>query len=68
MQRDWMREKEPGSVSAHIKVSGDLRDFMPPAQTDDQKLLMDEIGNGPASQLLLVAILHFASGELDAED
>ena len=43
-------------VSNHIKVSGDLRDFMPPAQTDDQKLLMDEIGNGPASQLLLVAI------------
>ncbi len=43
-------------VSGHIRVSGDLRDFMPPAQTDDQKLLMDEIGNGPASQLLLVAI------------
>ncbi len=43
-------------VSSHIRVSGDLRDFMPPAQTDDQKLLMDEIGNGPASQLLLVAI------------
>jgi predicted exporter len=43
-------------VSAHIKISGDLRSFMPPAQTDDQKLLMDEIGNGPASQLLLVAI------------
>jgi predicted exporter len=43
-------------VSAQIKISGDLRSFMPPAQTDDQKLLMDEIGNGPASQLLLVAI------------
>src|SRR5262249_47981990 len=43
-------------VSTHIKISGDLRSFMPPAQTDDQKLLMDEIGNGPASQLLLVAI------------
>jgi predicted exporter len=43
-------------VSSHIRISGDLRSFMPPAQTDDQKLLMDEIGNGPASQLLLVAI------------
>ncbi len=44
------------AVSHIMQVSGDLRSFMPPAQTDDQQLLMDEIGNGPASQLLLVAI------------
>ncbi len=44
------------AISHTVKISGDLRSFMPPAQTDDQKLLMDEIGNGPASQLLLLAI------------
>ncbi len=43
-------------ISRNVHISGDLRSFMPPAQTDDQKLLMDEIGNGPASQLLLIAI------------
>ena len=43
-------------ISHTVKISGDLRSFMPPAQSDDQKLLMDEIGNGPASQLLLLAI------------
>jgi len=43
-------------ISYTVKISGDLRSFMPPAQSDDQKLLMDEIGNGPASQLLLLAI------------
>jgi predicted exporter len=39
-----------------LVISGDLRDFMPPATTADQKLLLDEIGAGPASRLLLVAI------------
>jgi predicted exporter len=39
-----------------LVVSSDLRSFMPPAQTADQKLLLDEIGNGPASRLLLLAI------------
>jgi len=39
-----------------LVVSSDLRSFMPPAQDADQKLLLDEIGEGPATQLLLVAI------------
>ena len=39
-----------------LSVSSDLRSFMPPAQNADQKLLLDEIGEGPASQLLLLAI------------
>lgn len=43
-------------ISDNVKISGDLRSFMPPAQSDDQKLLMDEIGNGPAARLLLLAI------------
>ncbi|MGH8234555.1 MAG: MMPL family transporter [Rhodanobacteraceae bacterium] len=43
-------------VARHLKISSDLRDFVPPARTADQKLLLDEIGNGPGSRLLLLAI------------
>ena len=39
-----------------LKVSTDLRSFMPPAQTADQKLLMNQIGEGPASRLMLLSI------------
>lgn len=39
-----------------LKVSTDLRSFMPPPATADQKLLMDQIGDGPGSHLLLLAI------------
>ena len=43
-------------VQHRLVVSGDLRDFMPPPTNADQKLLLDEIGEGPASRLLLIAI------------
>ncbi|HET7161421.1 MAG TPA: xanthomonadin transporter [Rhodanobacteraceae bacterium] len=43
-------------VAWHLKISSDLRDFVPPARTADQKLLLDEIGKGPGSRLLLLAI------------
>lgn len=43
-------------VQRTLKVSTDLRSFMPPAQTADQKLLMEQIGEGPGSRLLLLAI------------
>lgn len=43
-------------VARNLKISSDLRSFMPPAQTADQKLLLDEIGAGPGSRLLLLAI------------
>lgn len=39
-----------------LKITTDLRSFMPPPQTADQKLLMDQIGEGPGSRLLLIAI------------
>ena len=39
-----------------LRISTDLRSFMPPAQTPDQKLLMEQIGEGPGSRLLLLAI------------
>lgn len=44
------------SVALHLKISSDLRDFVPPARGADQKLLLDEIGRGPGSRLLLLAI------------
>ncbi|HEX6613952.1 MAG TPA: MMPL family transporter [Rhodanobacteraceae bacterium] len=43
-------------VARNLRISSDLRSFMPPAQTPDQKLLLDEIGEGPGSRLLLLAI------------
>lgn len=44
-------------VQRTLKVSTDLRSFMPPAQTADQKLIMEQIGEGPGSRLLLLAIV-----------
>jgi predicted exporter len=43
-------------VTQHLKISSDLRDFVPPARTPDQQLLLQEIGRGPGSRLLLLAI------------
>jgi predicted exporter len=43
-------------VQRRLVVVNDLRSFLPPAQTAEQKLLLDEIGDGPASRLLLLAI------------
>lgn len=40
----------------HLKVTTDLRSFMPPPRTPDQKLLMEQIGEGPGSRLLLLSI------------
>jgi predicted exporter len=39
-----------------LHISTDLRSFMPPPRTPDQKLLMDQVGEGPATRLLLLAI------------
>jgi predicted exporter len=43
-------------VQRNLVLSSDLRSFMPPAQTADQRLLLDQIGEGPASRLLLLSI------------
>jgi len=40
----------------NLHVGTDLRSFMPPPQSADQKLLMDQIGEGPGSRLLLMSI------------
>jgi predicted exporter len=43
-------------LGRHLELSGDLRKFMPAPQTPAQKLLIDELGEGPGSRLLLVAL------------
>ena len=43
-------------VAPRVQLSGDLRKFMPAPQTPAQKLLIDELGEGPGSRLLLVAL------------
>lgn len=43
-------------VRGHLQISSDLRLFMPAPQTPEQHLLIEEIGEGPGSRLLLVAI------------
>jgi len=45
-----------GLVRRELIVGNDLRSFMPPARSAEQKLLLDEIGDGPASRLLLLAL------------
>ncbi|MEO6365045.1 MAG: MMPL family transporter, partial [Luteimonas sp.] len=44
------------AVSQQLALSGDLRKFMPSAETPAQKLLIDELGEGPGSRLLLIAL------------
>lgn len=44
------------AVSQRLELGGDLRKFMPAAQTPAQTLLLDELGEGPGARLLLVAL------------
>ncbi len=44
------------AISQRLQVSGDLRKFMPSAETPAQKLLLDELGEGPGSRLLLMSL------------
>lgn len=44
------------AIGQRLQLSGDLRKFMPSAQTPAQKLLIDELGEGPGSRLLLLAL------------
>ncbi|SDE08841.1 MMPL family transporter [Aquimonas voraii] len=39
-----------------LKLSGDLRLFMPAARTAEQRLLLEQLGEGPGARLLLVAL------------
>lgn len=43
-------------VAPRVQLSGDLRKFMPAPQTPAQKLLINELGEGPGSRLLLLSL------------
>lgn len=51
-------------VAANLRVSGDLRAFMPTPRDADQRLLLSLIGDGPGSRLLLVALTQGTPEEL----
>ncbi|MDE1895411.1 MAG: xanthomonadin transporter, partial [Xanthomonadaceae bacterium] len=50
-------------VSQRLRVGTDLRSFMPAPTTPDQRLLMEQVGDGPGSRLLLLSI----AGRPDAQ-
>jgi len=43
-------------VDRHLVIGTDLRLFMPSPRTPQERLILDEIGEGPASRMLLLAI------------
>ena len=43
-------------IRATLRVSGDLRLFMPAPHTRAERLILEEVSEGPASRLLLVAL------------
>ena len=43
-------------ISQRLKISTDLRSFMPAPTTPDQRLLMEQVGDGPGSRLLLLSV------------
>lgn len=43
-------------VNERLDVSSDLRLFMPAPRTAEERLVLEEIGEGPASRMLLLAI------------
>src|SRR4051812_16362478 len=51
-------------IQSHLKISTDLRLFMPSPRTEEQRLLIQNIGESPASRLLLLAIDGDEPGKL----
>jgi predicted exporter len=45
-----------GYVLATLKVSGDLRLFLPTPHTRSERLILEQVSAGPASRLLMVAL------------
>jgi predicted exporter len=43
-------------IQSSLTISGDLRLFMPSPKTHTEKLLLEEIGESPASRLLLISL------------
>jgi predicted exporter len=53
-------------VAQRLRVSTDLRSFMPAPTTPDQRLMMEQVGEGPGSRLLLLAIAGKSDEQLAA--
>lgn len=51
-------------VQRHLQVSTDLRLFLPTPTTAEQKLLLEEIGEGPASRVMVIALEGAAPEQL----
>jgi predicted exporter len=51
-------------VQARLTVSADLRLFMPSPRTEEQRLLVQNVGESPATRLLLLAISGSEPGKL----
>ncbi len=49
-------------IHATLRVSGDLRLFMPTPRTRAERLILEEVSEGPASRLLMVALSDAESG------
>jgi predicted exporter len=43
-------------VQRHLSVGNDLRLFLPNPTTPEQRLLLEEVGEGPASRVLVIAL------------
>ena len=50
-----------------LEISGDLRAFLPAPETAAERLLIDELGDGPGSRLLLVGLSGADAQELAAQ-
>lgn len=53
-------------VRATLRVSGDLRVFMPTPHTSAERLILEEVSAGPAARVLLVALAGAPPRELAA--
>ena len=49
---------------AHLRVSGDLRLFMPTPHTSAERLMLDEVSEGPATRILLAQLSGAPSQQL----
>ena len=54
-------------MSRSLQLSGDLRLFMPAPRNDAQRLLIEQLGEGPGSRLLLLA-LHADEHAVGSDD
>ncbi|QCO68579.2 hypothetical protein E5843_13815 [Luteimonas yindakuii] len=54
-------------AAQRLEISGDLRAFLPAPETPAQRLLIEELGDGPGSRLLLVGLSGADAGELAAQ-